>query len=183
MLKGNNLSNITLDPKLINDAQDLWMEQATQLSDGSVRILSSRTIWSNKDGSFKPIYPDIAQTKSKNPLLFLQCCEDNNNGYFVLANKGIFWFAADDSSYEPLDFLPSGEYFAILKTDDGKLWVSSSNGILSIDYTNKKIRNRLLLRRFVWRLFRKKSFMCVCKRHSHIWMQTWFCMRQSSIHL
>lgn len=138
MLKDNNLSNITLDPKLLNDAQDLWMEQATQLSDGSVRILSSRTIWSNKDGSFKPIYPDIAQTKSKNPLLFLQCCEDNNNGYFVLANKGIFWFATNDSSYEPLDFLPSGEYFAILKTDDGKLWVSSSNGILSIDYTNKK---------------------------------------------
>ncbi|MEE1177398.1 MAG: hypothetical protein U0K71_10370, partial [Paludibacteraceae bacterium] len=138
MLKDNNLSNITLDPKLLNDAQDLWMEQATQLSDGSIRILSSRTIWSNKDGSFKPIYPDIAQTKSKNPLLFLQCCEDNNNGYFVLANKGIFWFAADDTSYEPLDFLPSGEYFAILKTDDGKLWVSSSNGILSIDYTNKK---------------------------------------------
>ncbi|MBQ8020194.1 MAG: hypothetical protein IJ263_07325, partial [Paludibacteraceae bacterium] len=138
MLKGNNLSNITLDPKLLNDAQDLWMEQATQLSDGSIRILSSRTIWSNKDGSFKPIYPDIAQTKSKNPLLFLQCCEDNNNGYFVLANKGIFRFAADDSSYEPLDFLPSGEYFAILKTDDGRLWVSSSNGILSIDYTNKK---------------------------------------------
>ena len=55
-----------------------------------------------------------------------------------MANKGIFWFAADDSSYEPLDFLPSGEYFAILKTDDGKIWVSSSNGILSIDYTNKK---------------------------------------------
>ncbi|MBO7442482.1 MAG: hypothetical protein J6T83_05320, partial [Paludibacteraceae bacterium] len=81
---------------------------------------------------------DIALTKSKYPLLFIQCCEDNNNGYFVLANKGIFWFAADDSSYEPLDFVPSGEYFAILKTDDGKLWVSSSNGILSIDYTNKK---------------------------------------------
>ncbi|MBR6596718.1 MAG: response regulator [Paludibacteraceae bacterium] len=136
-LNGHTLSNVQLDPKLLNDSQDLWMEQAIQLSDGTIRILSSRTIWSNRDGYFKPVYPDIALTNSKNPLLFLQSCENNQDGYFVLANKGIFWFAADDSSYEALDFLPSGEYFSFVKTDDNKIWASSADGILSIDYENK----------------------------------------------
>lgn len=138
-LNGNKLTTVELDQKLLNDSQDLWMEQAFQLSDNTIRILSSRTIWSNRSGKFKPVYPDIAQTKSKNPLLFLQGCEANSKDeYFVVANKGVFRFAADDSSYEQLDFLPSGEYFAIVKTDDNKLWVSSANGILSIDYKNKK---------------------------------------------
>ncbi len=136
-LVDKTLSNVFLDPKLLNDSQDLWTEQAIQLHDGTIRILTSRTIWSNRDGSFKPVYPDISLTTSKNPLLFLQSCEDDQDGYFVVANKGVFRFSADDSSYEMLDFLPSGEYFAIVRTDDNKLWVSSSNGILSIDYKNK----------------------------------------------
>ncbi len=138
MLKDNVLSNIVLDPKLLGDSQDLWMEQSVQLPDGTIRVLTSRTIWSNREGSFKPIYPDVAQAASKNPLLFLQCQEDGENGYFVVANKGVYRFSNDDSVNEKLDFLPSGEYFAILRTDDGKLWVSSSNGILSIDYKDKK---------------------------------------------
>ncbi len=137
-LNGKELSHITLDPSLLNNSQDLWMEQAIQLSDGSVRILSSRTIWSNRSGNFKPIYPDIALTNSKNPLLFLQGCEDRQGGYFIMTNRGVFRFSADDSSYETLDFLPSGEYFAILSTEDNKLWASTSNGILSIDYKNKR---------------------------------------------
>lgn len=136
-LNNNVLSNVFLNPKLLHDSQDLWMEQAFQLSDGSVRILSSRTVWSNRDGEFKPVYPDIAQANSQNPLLFLQGCEDNDGGYFVVANRGVFRFSADDSNYETLDFLPSGEYFAIQKTDDGKLWVTSTKGIMAIDYKNK----------------------------------------------
>lgn len=136
-LNNNTLSNVTLNPKLLHDSQDLWMEQALQLSDGTIRVLSSRTVWSNRDGEFKPVYPDIAQANSQNPLLFLQGCEDNDGGYFVVANKGVFRFSADDSHYETLDFLPSGEYFAIQKTDDGKLWVTSTKGIMAIDYKNK----------------------------------------------
>lgn len=137
-LKDNTLSDVHLDPSLLNGSQDLWTEQSVQLSDGTIRILTSRTIWSNRTGTITPVYPDIALTNSKNPLLFLQCIEDDKGGYFVVANKGVFRFLADDSAYEKLDFLPSGEYFSILRTDDNRIWVSSSCGILAIDYEHRK---------------------------------------------
>lgn len=117
---------------------DLWMEQTIQLSDNTLRILSSRTIWSNHSGSFKSIFPDIAKSKSQNPLLFIQGTRDYEGNYFVVSNQGVYRFDVDDTNYEKLAFLPSGEYASIVMDSNGILWTSGSNGILSIDYKNKK---------------------------------------------
>lgn len=155
-LKGDSLSKINLDPTLLNNSHDLWTEQAIELPDGSVRILTSRTIWSNAKGTWTPIYPDLALTNSKNPLLFLQGVPDDKGNYYVLTNRGVYKFFANDS-YELLDFLPSGEYFAILRTDNGLLWVTSSNGILSINPEQKNYETIFSLKGLTGDYFVRKS--------------------------
>lgn len=151
---------IQLSDTSMIDSPDLWMEQTLQLSDNTLRILSSRTIWSNHSGSFKSIFPDIAKSNSQNPLLFLQGTKDHEGNYFVASNQGIYRFDVNDSSYEKLSFLPSGEYASIVMDSNGILWTSGSNGILSVDYKNKKYETKFIGKKMSGDYFvRKAAFL------------------------
>lgn len=133
----NSWERLALADTSMNNYPDLWFEGSYQKPDGSVRLVSARTVWSNLSGRFRAIMPDADKSMQTNPLHPSHCVANADNELFVATNKGIYAFSRTDSAYGRLDYLPMGEYASVLVDGNGILWSSGSNGILAIDTKHK----------------------------------------------
>lgn len=125
-------------------SEDRWVEHLMETKQGVRWVVTSRSVWRWEKGALKATYPDIDAVQSHNPLMMFQGACDDEGNLFVVSSQGIIRFEADGSSYQYLDFLPSGHYASILLGKDGRFWTSGSNGILHFDYKNKEYRLVLL---------------------------------------
>lgn len=116
---------------------DLWFEGTCAKPDGSVRLYSSRTIWSNLSGHFRAILPDADKSLEVSPLHINHCTANAQNMLFAATNLGLFAFGADDKPLGRLDFVPPCEYASVLVDSKGTLWTSGVCGILAIDLKNR----------------------------------------------
>lgn len=127
---------VLLDSAMAN-YPDIWFEGSCQKPDGSVCLYSSRTIWSNRSGQFKPLLPDADKSLSSNPLHVNHCVANSDNVLFAATNKGLYHFDAADNNLGLVDYVPMGDYASLLVDGDSLLWASGSNGILLINTVDK----------------------------------------------
>ncbi len=131
------------DPKIASE--DRWVEHVMESKTGVRWVVTSRSVWrQDSNGSYHATFPDVDATQSHNPLLMYQAASDEKGNLFVVSSRGVLRFLEDGSSYEWLDFLPSGHYSSILQGKDGHFWTSGSNGILHFDYDSKSYKQVLL---------------------------------------
>ncbi len=138
--KGNKWERLVLTDSSMNNYPDLWLEGSCQKPDGSIRLYSARTIWSNRGGHFKPILPDADKSLLSNPLHVNHCVADAANYLYAATNKGLLVFDPNDANLGPLSYVPNGEYASVIFDSNGVLWASGSNGILAIDIKHKTYR-------------------------------------------
>ena len=124
--------------QLMDSHPDLWINQVKQAPNGSIWIISSRTIWMSHGDRMEPLFPDIDNVPSHNPLQMYAGAHNAKGDFFVASNKGIIHFSADGKKHDFLDFIPTGSYKSIDITSDGTIWTSGSNGILSIQYEKQE---------------------------------------------
>ncbi len=137
--KDDQWENLVLTDSAMNNYPDVWIEGSVQNDRGTVYFYSSRTIWSNQSGHFKPLLPDADNSRQTNPL-HINHCVCGGGRLFAATNKGLFVFDENDVCLGVLPYIPMGEYASLLIDKDGRLWASGSNGILSIDTKEKKCR-------------------------------------------
>lgn len=135
--------------KLVGDttisSEDKWVEHVMESPQGVRWVITSRSVWRwTADGRLKATFPDIDANQTHNPLQMVQGACDEAGNLYVVSSQGVIRFEADGSSYQTLDFLPSGHYSSILLGKDGRFWTSGSNGILHFDYKNKTYHQVLL---------------------------------------
>lgn len=121
----------------MNNYPDMWFEGSYLKSDGSIRLYSARTVWSNLGGEFHAIMPDADKTKASDPRHANHCVANADGELFVTTNLGIYAFTNTDSALGRLEYLPAGEYASAVVDAKGRLWTSGSNGILSVDTKQK----------------------------------------------
>ncbi|MBO4332446.1 MAG: response regulator [Paludibacteraceae bacterium] len=135
--KGNKWERLVLTDSSMNNYPDLWLEGSCQKPDGTIRMYSARTIWSNRSGHFKPILPDADKSLLSNPLHVNHCVADADNYLYAATNKGLLVFDPNDANLGALTYVPNGEYASVIFDSNGMLWASGSNGILAIDTKHK----------------------------------------------
>ena len=120
--------------------EDIWVFRSEKGRNNVKWVMTTNTLWRIENGECRPILPNVTNLKSLNPLSICDAVCDDDGNLFASTNKGIMRFVADGSSYETLNFLPSGEYKSILRYKDGTYWTTGYNGIISFDYKKKEYK-------------------------------------------
>lgn len=115
---------------------DIWINHACQSPDGTIWVITSRTIWKIDKNGATPLFQDIDKKLDRDPLAFHQGACDKESNLFVAASDGIYRFS-NDGDIEKMDFLPKGSYVSILKDSSENLWTSGQNGIIKFSYAAK----------------------------------------------
>lgn len=127
---------IYLSDPMMNPYDDIWCEYLMEDPAGNVRIITSRTIWSNlkthSKTHFRPIFPDVDKTNTRQPLHFNQALF--RDSLYVTSNQGVYVFNAEDSLVRIIE----GAYSSILMDNQQRLWVSGTNGIQTLPADGEK---------------------------------------------
>ncbi|MBQ0030749.1 MAG: helix-turn-helix domain-containing protein [Bacteroidales bacterium] len=133
----NKWEKLLLMDEQMNNYPDLWFEGGCQKEDGTIYLYSARTLWSNRTGKYKPLFPDADQQLVPTPLHTNQCAASLDNELYAATNLGVYVFNKEDSLLGRLDYIPNGEYNSVFFDAEGVMWASGSCGILKIDVKNK----------------------------------------------
>ncbi len=116
---------------------DMWVFKAVESKDGTIWIITTNTIWRATSQDTTHVLPNVANEKSHNPLKVTDGVLDEEGNFFASTSKGVMRFSSDGKKQETLDFLPDCEYLSIVKTNDGRFFVTRFGGVLCFDYKKK----------------------------------------------
>lgn len=132
----NQWQRIFLRDSTMNPYDDIWCDYLMEDPAGNVRIITSRTIWSNltthSKTQFRPIFPDADKTNTRQPLHFSHALF--HDSLYVTSNQGIYVFNAEDSLIRIIE----GDYSSILMDNQQRLWVAGANGIQTLPTDGEK---------------------------------------------
>lgn len=136
--QGKDWERITLlsDDTTMIHYPDIWINHVCQSSDGTIWIITSRTIWKKDTNGATPIFQDIDKKLDRDPLAFHQGVCDKEGNLFVAASDGVYRFSGKGDC-EKLDFLPAGSHVSILEDSDGEMWTSGQNGVIKFSYAKQ----------------------------------------------
>lgn len=122
----------------ISGSADKWTNHICFSADSVAWLSTTRTVWRiTNDGMAQAVYPDTEGKSNHKPVELHQCATDEVGNAFLASSNGVYRLSADGRSIEHLDFLPSGDYCTILRSDDGVFWTAGTNGVLSFSYERK----------------------------------------------
>ena len=101
-------------------------------------VVTTNTLWKLNKNEIKAMLPDFSASKSHRPLSIEDGICDKEGNLFIATNYGIYRFPAEGGAPDTLNFIPNSIYRIIRFDNNGTIWAASIDGIISIDYENKK---------------------------------------------
>ena len=100
-------------------------------------ILTTNSLWKEKNGVMTPYSQDVNTTKRTNPFSINDITTDEEGYLYAATSEGVARFSPDNKSPEILDFVPQSYYRAIVQDDNNNFWLAGDNGILYFNYEEK----------------------------------------------
>ena len=119
--------------KFEENEYDMWPFKTVEGNDGSRWIATSRSLWRVKGDEQHPLMGDFSKSKDHNPMHVNDVFARKDGKVFVATNRFLLCYSQDGKVCDTLDFLPKTTFSSLNCDKEGRLLVSSGEGILKID--------------------------------------------------